>query len=221
MKRQLLNSVLAGIFSFVLAAPTVVAQKAAGTTGTANRAGTPDTSAQQQAVLKLAEEVRRRIVTEPNYGVFDYIHFAIKGDTVILRGYASRPILKTNLERAVKGIEGVGAVDNQIEVLPVSNLDDRIRAAVYTAIYRDSVLQRYTSNRGRPVPPNTIARAAGGITNDPPIGFHAIHIIVNNGNVMLTGVVDSEADLAVAGMRANTVPGVFSVDNNLQVANKS
>ena len=67
---------------------------------------------------------------------------------------------------------------------------------------------------------NSVARQAGGITNDPPIGWHAIHIIVNNGNVTLTGVVDNEGDLTMAGMRANMVPGVFSVDNALMVAGK-
>jgi osmotically-inducible protein OsmY len=66
----------------------------------------------------------------------------------------------------------------------------------------------------------SVARAAGGITNDPPIGWHAIHIVVNNGNVILTGVVDSEGDLTLANIRANSVPGVFSVDNDLQVAAK-
>jgi len=67
----------------------------------------------------------------------------------------------------------------------------------------------------------SVARAAGGITNDPPIGFHAIHIIVENGNVTLTGVVDSDMDFALAEMRANSVSGVFSVDNDLQVATKA
>ena len=81
-------------------------------------------------------------------------------------------------------------------------------------------MQRYTANLGRRPGPS-VARAAGGITNDPPIGYHAIHIIVKNGNVTLTGVVDSDADLAMAGMRANQVPGVFSVDNDLQVASKT
>ena len=67
---------------------------------------------------------------------------------------------------------------------------------------------------------NSVARRAGGITNDPPFGWHAIHIIVKNGNVILTGVVDNEGDLYLAGMRANMVSGVFSVDNDLQVAGK-
>jgi hyperosmotically inducible periplasmic protein len=179
---------------------------------------TPD--ANQQAILKIAKEVRKQIVTQPQYGVFDNIHFAIQGSTVILRGEASRPTLKSSIERLVKKIEGVANVQNEIEVLPVSPNDDRIRAAVYASIYRYPPLQRYTANRGRPTGPS-VARAAGGITNDPPLGWHAIHIIVKNGNVKLAGVVDSDADLAMAGMRANTVPGVFSVDNDLQVATKT
>ena len=168
----------------------------------------------EKEFLRVAEEVRKQIVTLPQYGVFDHIHFAIKGaDTVVLQGKASRPTLKSGAENVVKRIEGVTTVDNQIEVLPVSPNDDRIRAAVYASIYGYPALQKYTSNRGR-----SVARAAGSITNDPPIGFHAIHIIVENGNVTLIGVVNNDADLAIAGMRANIVPGVFSVDNNLQVA---
>ena len=182
------------------------------------QSATPD--AAQQAILNMAQQVRKQIVTQSQYGVFDSIHFAIQGSTVILRGQASRPTLKSSIERSVKKIEGVKNVQNEIEVLPVSSNDDRIRAAVYASIYRYPALQRYTSNRGRPTGPS-VARKAGGITNDPPIGYHAIHIIVKNGNVTLTGVVDSEADLALAGMRANSVSGVFSVDNSLQVASKT
>ncbi|HEY3936985.1 MAG TPA: BON domain-containing protein, partial [Bryobacteraceae bacterium] len=146
----------------------------------------------------------------------DNITFGIKGQTVILRGQASRPTLKSGAEQAVKKIEGVTNVDNEISVLPLSPNDDRIRAAVYASIYRYPALQRYSSGRGRLG--RSVARAAGGITNDPPIGYHAIHIIVNNGNVTLTGVVDSDGDLAIAEMRASSVPGVFSVGNDLQVA---
>jgi osmotically-inducible protein OsmY len=178
--------------------------------------------AQQQAMVKLAEAVRKQIVTNPQYGVFDSIHFAIKGSTVILRGEASRPSLKSGLESSVKRIPGVQSVQNEIEVLPLSPNDDRIRAAVYAAIYSYGPLQRYTSNRGggAAMNQNSVARRAGGITNDPPFGWHAIHIIVKNGNVTLAGVVDSEGDLTLAGIRANMVPGVFSVDNQLQVAGK-
>jgi osmotically-inducible protein OsmY len=178
--------------------------------------------AQQQAMVNLAQAVRKQIVTNTQYGVFDFIHFAIKGDTVILRGYASRPTLKSGLGNTVKKIDGVKAVENEIEVLPVSPNDDRIRAAVYRSIYTYAPLQRYTSNRGGAarIGNNSAARQAGGITNDPPFGWHAIHIIVKNGNVTLEGVVDNSGDLAFAGIRANQVPGVFSVDNALQVAGK-
>jgi osmotically-inducible protein OsmY len=177
-------------------------------------------SADQEKLLKIAEEVRKQIVTLPQFGVFDNIHFGVSPDrTVVLRGEASRPSLKSSAESVVKKIEGVEKVDNQIEVLPLSPNDDRIRAAVYAAIYGFAPLQKYTSNRsGRRMP--SVARAAGGITNDPPIGFHAIRIIVNNGHVTLTGVVDNEADMALAGIRASGVPFVFSVDNQLQVANE-
>jgi osmotically-inducible protein OsmY len=174
----------------------------------------------QDKLLRIAQEVRKQIVTLPQYGVFDNIHFGINQDgTVVLRGEASRPTLKSSAENVVKRIEGVEKVDNQIEVLPNSPNDDRLRAAVYTAIYSAPPLQKYTVNRGRrPMP--SVARAAGGITNDPPLGYHAIHIIVKNGNVTLTGVVNNESDMAIAEIRANGVPGVFSVDNQLQVANE-
>src|SRR5215470_6627222 len=201
---------IASISALVLLTPSVLPQE---------QAVTPD--AKQQANLKLAQEVRRQIVMQPLFGVFDYIHFAVQGDTVILRGKASRPTLKSSVENSVKRIEGVNHVKNEIEVLPVSPNDDRLRAAVYSSIYGFPALQRYTSNRGGPRGVPSVARAAGGITNDPPLGFHAIHIIVQNGNVTLTGVVDSDMDLAIAGMRANTVPGVFSVDNDLQVATRA
>jgi osmotically-inducible protein OsmY len=176
--------------------------------------------AKQLDIQRIAAEVHKRIVTLPQYGVFDDINFGIKGSTVILRGKASRPTLKSGIENVVKRIEGVATVDNQIEVLPFSPNDDRIRVGVYRAIYRYPALQRYTSNRGGRVLGPTVARMAGGITNDPPIGYHAIHIIVENGNVTLTGVVDTEGDLSIAEMRANFVPGVFSVQNRLEVPAK-
>ncbi|HKD05357.1 MAG TPA: BON domain-containing protein [Bryobacteraceae bacterium] len=171
----------------------------------------------QQAQLKLAREVYKDIVTNTNYGVFDDIHFGLKGDTVILRGQASRPILKSTIENTVKKIEGISKIENEIAVLPLSPNDDRIRAQVYASLYSFPTLQKYTSNRAG-FTGMTVARRAGGITNDPPIGYHAIHIIVQNGNVRLVGVVDNEADSNVAEIRANTVSGVFSVDNDIQVA---
>ena len=209
MSRHLPNCAIASIFGLALLTSSVLPQE---------EAATPD--AKQQAILKLAQEVRKQIVTQPQYGVFDSIHFAIQGDKVTLLGYASRPTLKSGIENSVARIEGVSKVENEIEVLPVSQNDDRLRAAVYRSIYGYAPLQRYTSNRGGPRGIPSVARSAGGVTNDPPTGYHGIHIIVKNGNVILTGVVDSDRDLALAGMRANTVPGVFSVDNDLQVAAK-
>jgi hyperosmotically inducible periplasmic protein len=209
MSYRVPKGIRASLLGLLVLTPSVIAQEESA-----------NLDAKQQAMLKIAEQVRKQIVTQPQYGVFDSIHFAIKGDTVILRGKASRPILKSSIEKSVKKIEGVGSVDNQIQVLPVSPNDDRIRAAVYASIYRYPALQRYTSNRGGPRMPS-VARAAGGITNDPPIGYHAIHIIVENGNVTLTGVVDSDTDASIAEIRANSVSGVFSVDNDLQVASKT
>ena len=188
--------------------------------GRAQEQTSANLTASQEKILNTAEEVRRQIVMLPQYGVFDNIHFGVSPDgTVVLRGEASRPTLKSSAENVVKKIEGVEKVDNQIEVLPLSPNDDRIRAAVYAAIYSFPPLQKYTYNRGRRPRPS-VARAAGGITNDPPLGFHAIHIIVKNGNVTLTGVVNNESDMAIAGIRANGVTGGFSVDNQLQVANE-
>ena len=169
----------------------------------------------EQAMLRIANEVRKQIVSLPEYGVFDDIHFGIKGSTVILRGEASRPILKSSAENVVKKIEGVTAVDNEIEVLPVSPNDDRIRATVYRAIYGYAPLQRYTSNRGPQW--NSLTRRTMGITNDPPIGWHAIHIIVKNGNVTLEGVVSRQMDKQIAETQAKSVPNVFSVTDNLRV----
>jgi len=209
VNRHALDWFTASMCALFLLTPSVLPQE---------EAAPPE--AKQQQVLKLAQEVRKQIVTQPQFGVFDSIHFAIEGNTVILRGYASRPTLKSGIENSVKRIEGVDKVTNEIEVLPASQNDDRLRARVYASIYGYAPLQRYTSNRGGPRGVPSVARAAGGITNDPPTGFHAIHIVVKNGNVILTGVVDSDSDLTLAGMRANTVPGVFSVDNDLQVAAK-
>ena len=136
---------------------------------------------------RMIEAIRKAIVTLPQYGVFDDIHFAIKGREVTLMGEASRPVLKSSAEQAVKRVEGVESVVNKIEVLPNSPNDDRIRAAVYARIYGNPQLQKYTSNRGPQF--NSLTRRTMGITNDPPIGWHGIHIIVKNGNVTLKGVV--------------------------------
>jgi osmotically-inducible protein OsmY len=170
--------------------------------------------------MRMAERVQREILSLTEYGVFDHIRFSIHDYAVTLKGSASRPILKDAAERVVRKIEGVEKVDNRIEVLPLSRMDDDIRARVYARIYFHPSLSRYNPNRGAPIWV-TPARIAAGITNDPPIGFHPIHIIVKNGNVTLEGVVQNAGDKTIAGIEANTVPGVFSVENDLMVANES
>jgi hyperosmotically inducible periplasmic protein len=178
---------------------------------------TPETTWSQEDSLRIQQQVQKKLLGLTTYGVFDWLTFGIHGKTLVLGGYASRPILKSDAERAVKGISGIDKIDNQIEVLPLSPNDDRLRAAVYNRIYSTSSLRIYNANAGR-VSNNTVARTAGGITNDPPLGFHGIHIILKNGNVTLYGVVNSQGDSAIAGMQANQTPGTFTVTNDLIVA---
>jgi hyperosmotically inducible periplasmic protein len=163
----------------------------------------------------IVKQVRDKLLSLQDYDVFDSLRFAIKGKTIILMGYASRPILKSEAENVVKGIEGVESVDNQIKVLPTSPNDDRIRIGVYRRIYSQPALRKYIGSPmgfGR-FP--SVAMEAGGITQDPPLGYHAIHIIVDSGHVILTGSVNSEADANIAQIQANSTPGVFSVENDL------
>jgi hyperosmotically inducible periplasmic protein len=151
--------------------------------------------AQSRTQDRLVKEVRHELVMLPYYGVFDNLAYRVDGGTVTLMGQVTRPTLKSDAENVVKRIEGVDKVVNQIEVLPLSPNDDRLRRAVYQKIYSFPTLStRY------------------GFQAVPPI-----HIIVRNGNVFLEGVVDSNADKNVAGIQANGVPGVFSVTNSLRV----
>jgi hyperosmotically inducible protein len=151
--------------------------------------------AQRNAGLdRVTKEVRHELVMLPYYGVFDNLEYRVDGSSVTLLGQVTRPTLKSDAEGAVKHIEGVTRVDNQIQVLPLSPQDDGIRRAEYRAIYGQVGLDRYALQA---VPP--------------------IHIIVANRNVALEGVVDTQADKEQAGIRANTVSGVFHVTNNLRV----
>ena len=142
----------------------------------------------------LTREVRHNLLLLPYYSVFDSLMYKVDGDKVTLLGQVVRPTLKSDAETAVKDIEGVSSIDNQIEVLPVSPMDDQLRRAVYRAIYGDTSLSRY------------------GMSALP-----SIHIIVKNGHLTLEGVVDSEGDKNLANIRAQSVPNVFSVTNNLTV----
>jgi hyperosmotically inducible periplasmic protein len=143
---------------------------------------------------RIVKEIRHELLMLPYFGVFDNIAFKVDASAVTLLGQVVRPSLKSDAENAVKHIEGVDKVDNQIEVLPPSPMDDRIRIRLFRAIYQYPSLQKYALGVQKP-----------------------IRIIVKNGHVTLEGVVDSDADKNLAGIRANGVPGIFSVTNNLQV----
>ncbi len=160
---------------------------------------TPALPAQQnqvspRAVERIQREVRHELLMLPYLDVFDNLTYKVDGYNVTLYGQVTRPTLKSDAENVVKKIEGVEKVDNQIEVLPPSPMDDRLRRRLYRAIYGFPSLQKYSLGVQQP-----------------------IRIIVKGGNVTLEGVVDSEGDKNTAGIRAKTVPGIFSVTNNLQV----
>ena len=150
-----------------------------------------------KAQARIIKEVRHRILMLPNFGVFDNIAFKLDGYRVVLLGQVRDATLKDDAARAIKNVEGVEGIENRIEILPASFNDDRLRRAVFNAIYRYPALQHYGIGSNRP-----------------------IRIIVNRGNVTLEGVVDSQGDKNIAGIRANGVPDVFSVKNNLQVPGK-
>jgi hyperosmotically inducible protein len=155
---------------------------------------TPVQQRRAAAQTRLQKEVRHVLVMQPFYSVFDNLEYKVEGDRVILMGQVVIPTLKSDAAASVKSIEGVSAVENQIEVLPVSPNDDRIRRAEYRAIYSEPGMEKYAIQA---VPP--------------------IHIIVKNGHVTLAGVVANEMDKTLANVRANSVSGVFSVTNQLRV----
>ena len=151
----------------------------------------PDQSKSQD---RIAREVRHELLMLPYFGVFDNMAFKVDGGTVILTGQVVRPSLKSDAENSIKHVEGVEKVDNQIEVLPPSSMDDDIRLRLFRAIYGYPALEKYSLGVQKP-----------------------IRIIVKGGRVTLEGVVDNEADKNLVGVRANGVSNVFSVTNNLRV----
>jgi hyperosmotically inducible protein len=147
-------------------------------------------------IKSLSEEVRHQLVMLPYYSVFDWLQAEVKGNgSITLMGEVTRPTLKDDAVTRVRRIEGAGTVTDKIEVLPLSNMDDQLRIAVYRSVYSfNSPLFRYATQS---LPP--------------------IHIIVKNGDVTLKGIVANQADSDLANLAANQVPGVFSVRNELQI----
>jgi hyperosmotically inducible periplasmic protein len=170
-----------------------VAQDAQNATSSAPPpASSPAVSQKEQD--RITREVRHELLMLPRFGVFDNIAYRVDGYTVTLLGQVVRPITKSDAEGAVKHIEGVEKVDNQIEVLPLSPMDDGLRRRLFRAIYGYPGFEKYALGVQKP-----------------------IRIIVKNGHVTLEGVVDNDGDKNLAGIRANGVPNVFSVTNDLQV----
>lgn len=167
-----------------------VAQNSGGNSNAAAQVGTGS----QRMQDRISREVFHELVMLPQLTIFDNLQYKVDGSKVTLTGQVQNAILKDSAEQVVKKIEGVDGVTNQIEILPVSPNDDRIRRQVARAIFNDERLFRYSLGS---VPP--------------------IHIIVKNGHVTLEGIVDSQSDKDAANIRANGVPGVFSVENHLQV----
>jgi len=174
----LLKSVLTGTLAIMLSSTYAFPQAATPTKQTTN----------------LSQKVRHELVMLPFFTIFDNLEYRVDGSTVTLMGKVTRPVLKTDAQRVVERIEGVEHVNNEIQVLPTSEIDNHIRWQMARVIYGNPELNRY------------------GWGTQP-----SIRIIVENGRVTLEGVVDNQMDKQVAGMRANSVPGVFSVTNDLVV----
>jgi len=184
MPRLLLSfGLLAAVYA--LGVPSFPASQASGQK--------PD-KAEAKIAPSLEREIRHRLLVLPYYSVFDSISFTLDGSKVTLTGQVLRPTLKADAEAALKTIEGVDTVLNQIEVLPPSTADDEIRCNVYRAIFEERTLEVYAIQA---VPP--------------------IHILVKNGDVSLEGSVNTTADKNLAAARAKAVANVLSLKNNLVV----
>jgi hyperosmotically inducible protein len=143
----------------------------------------------------LIAKVRHELAMYPWYTIFDDVNFRVLNGQVELNGSVSQPYKKTDMEHLVRGIPGVAGVTDNLQVLPMSNFDNRIRLEVARAIYGDPTFMQY---RMMPLPP--------------------IHIIVADGHITLTGVVATDVQKNVAGMRAAAAGlSLGPVVNNLQV----
>jgi osmotically-inducible protein OsmY len=162
------------------------------------------------------DDIRRAILRLPYYGVFDYLTFQYDKGTVTLSGYAYRATVKNDAVKAVKRVSRVDQVVDQIELLPVTQNDDRIRWSTFYRIYGDAFLSRYAPGGGLAGRRFYGPRYPGA----EPFGYYPIHIVVQRGRTMLLGVVDSESDRTAAGFRAREVPLTFGVENELLVARR-
>lgn len=145
----------------------------------------------------LAYEVRHQLQEVPYYSVFDYMSFSLNDNNVTLTGQVHRPTLRAHAETAVRSLEGVGTVVNNIEVIPATPRDHELSRNIYRVLFEDAILQKYA------------------VTAVP-----SIHIIVKSGAVSLEGTVNSDADKTLAGNLAGKVPNILSLQNNLVLRKK-
>lgn len=147
-------------------------------------------------ISAIPNQVQHELAMLPWYGVFDHLEFQVSGTEVVLSGQviSEHATTRDDAARFVKSIPGVTKVVNNIEVLPPSLFDDQIRRAEFRTVFSQADLGRYTMG-----------------------AIPQVHIIVKNGHVSLEGVVMNQMDKNIAGIAANTVPGVFSVENNLRI----
>jgi hyperosmotically inducible protein len=176
---------------------TSVRAQSSGSRNATSASGAAHSTAENKAEELLAREVRHQLQVLPFYSVFDNITFALERNKVTLRGQVVRPTLRAAADGAVKSIEGMGRVVNEIEVLPQSTSDDELRRAIYRAIFEDPVLQKYAVQ-----------------------ALPSIHIIVKNGNVTLEGSVDSAEDKTRAASRVGGVANLAGLKDNLVVRSK-
>jgi len=177
-------------------------------------------SAQTLSARETTQSVQRALERLPYYGVFDFMAFNVERGTVTLTGYAYHGSLRSAAESATRRVAGVDEIANRVELLPASQNDDRIRWATFYRIYTDAFLSRYA-----PGGPDQIRRDLYDSRRFPgmhhPLGMYAIHIVVRNGHTTLFGVVDNAGDRQIAEMRAREVTGVFSIENEIEVAKKT
>jgi hyperosmotically inducible protein len=183
----------------------------------------PSARVMMQADTKQSiEDIRKELLQLPYYSVFDFLAFSYDRGTVVVGGYAYALGLKKDAERAIKRASGVDTVVDKIEELAANQFDDQIRWATYYKIYRDPFLSRYAPGGGllwghRHAYGGAFSPYGGAFPGLEPAGDYPIHIIVQNGRVMLLGVVDNDSDKTVAGLRAREVSGTFDVENQLVV----
>ena len=147
--------------------------------------------------VSLTDKVRHELNMLPYYGVFDAINYEVNGSTVTLSGAVHYPVLAYDAANVIKGIPGVESVQNMIEVLPLSRFDDQIRLAAWRSVYSWPSMARVAT---MPLPP--------------------VRILVKNGDITLVGMVPTQADKDALNIRANSIPNVFSVKNELVVENR-